>query len=93
MKRRLAIIGLFGASLAACTSAVREEGTLAELENVPADLSEVYLEDSLERAARTAIGSDAIVDNQGTRSRATAVVECVPYFTSRFKDIQFQELN
>ena len=53
MKRRLVMLGLLGASLAACTSTVREEGTLAELENMPADLSEVYLEDSLERAAQS----------------------------------------
>ena len=53
MIRRIATLSLFGACLAACTSAIREEGTLAELENVPADLSEVHLEDSLERAAQS----------------------------------------
>ncbi|MDJ0748643.1 MAG: tetratricopeptide repeat protein [Woeseiaceae bacterium] len=53
MKRRLALVTLLGTCLAACTSAIREDGTLAELENVEADLSEVYLEDSLERAAQS----------------------------------------
>ncbi len=53
MKHRVLMLGAVVAGLAACTSAVREEGTLAELENVQADLSEVYLEDSLERAAQS----------------------------------------
>ena len=42
------------AGLAACsTSGVNREGTLAELDAVEADLEEVYLEDSLERAAQS----------------------------------------
>jgi len=41
------------AVLSACATSVRQAGTLAELENVEADLDEVYLEDSLERAAES----------------------------------------
>ena len=40
-------------ALGACSSTVTQQGTLAELERVEADLSEVYLEDSLERAAQS----------------------------------------
>ena len=53
MKRRIAITALVGTCLAACTTTVTQEGTLAELEQVPADLNEVYLEDSLEKAAQS----------------------------------------
>ena len=40
-------------ALAACSTTVQQQGTLAELEVVEADLEEVYLEDSLERAAQS----------------------------------------
>ncbi len=53
MKRRVVLLSLLLTFQVACTSAIREEGTLAELENVQADLSEVHLEDSLERAAHS----------------------------------------
>jgi len=53
MMRRAVSLGLLSACLAACSAPVRENGTLAELENVPADLTEVHLEDSLERAAQS----------------------------------------
>ncbi len=53
MKYRACMIAVLATGLAACATAVREEGTLAELENVQADLSEVHLEDSLERAAES----------------------------------------
>ncbi len=51
--RCVAIAGLVGATLSACTAPVRQDGTLAELEQVQADLTEVHLEDSLERAAQS----------------------------------------
>ena len=53
MKRHILTIGVLSAALAACTTNVTQEGTLAELERVPADLNEVHLEDSLERAAQS----------------------------------------
>ena len=48
MKRLLPIMSL--AALAACSTTVTEEGTLATLQTVEPDLNEVHLEDSLERA-------------------------------------------
>ena len=54
MKARTLLCGasLFG--LAACgTTGGNPNGTLAELESMPADLEEVYLADSLERAAQS----------------------------------------
>jgi tetratricopeptide (TPR) repeat protein len=53
MKRRVLTLGIACLSLAACSTTVTQQGTLAELENVQADLSEVHLEDSLERAAQS----------------------------------------
>ncbi|MDH5454707.1 MAG: tetratricopeptide repeat protein [Gammaproteobacteria bacterium] len=53
MKRVLLTSGVTVLCLAACSTNVRQQGTLAELEQVQADLSEVQLEDSLERAAQS----------------------------------------
>ena len=54
MNRNVVTLFLSVAALAACSSSgVSREGTLAELETVEADLDEVYLEDSLERAAQS----------------------------------------
>jgi tetratricopeptide (TPR) repeat protein len=53
MKRIVLTTGIACLGLAACSTTVMQQGTLAELENVQADLSEVYLEDSLERAAQS----------------------------------------
>jgi tetratricopeptide (TPR) repeat protein len=53
MKQMRLLFGFCALALAACATSVREEGTLAELESVEGDLSEVYLEDSLERAAQS----------------------------------------
>jgi len=39
--------------LASCATSVNQQGTLAELNGVDADLDEIYLEDSLERAAQS----------------------------------------
>ena len=50
MTARRAVTVLCAAGLAGC-AATPEYGTLAELEQVEADLDEVYLEDSLQRAA------------------------------------------
>lgn len=44
-------IAIAALALTACSSTVEQSGTLAELDTVEADLDEIYLEDSLERAA------------------------------------------
>ena len=53
MKFRLTALCAALTALAACSTTVTQQGTLAELETVEADLNEVYLEDSLERAAQS----------------------------------------
>ena len=50
--RRLFLMACLSAALGAC-STTTPQGTLAELERLPADVDEVYLEDSLERAAES----------------------------------------
>ena len=50
MSRRAVIIALSSTGLFAC-SATPHQGTLAELDAVPADIDEIYVADSLERAA------------------------------------------
>ena len=52
MSTRLLIVWLFALGLAGCATTERH-GTLAELADVPADVEEVYLQDSLERAAES----------------------------------------
>ena len=52
MQLRAAIIAITCTVLAACAT-TGQQGTLAELQHVPADLDEVYLDDSLERAAES----------------------------------------
>ena len=44
----LACIGLY-----ACATTTSDHGTLAELEQVEADIEEIYLDDSLDRAAQS----------------------------------------
>ena len=53
MKRNITALCVSLAALAACSTSVTQQGTLAELERVEADLNDVYLEDSLERAAQS----------------------------------------
>lgn len=53
MKRYPLIIALASAGLVACASTGDQGGTLAELETLPADVEEVYLDDSLDRAAQS----------------------------------------
>ena len=53
MKRNTLVIALTSAGLYACGSAPVHQGTLAELQAVPPDLEEIYLEDGLERAAQS----------------------------------------
>ena len=54
MKRLFLTTSLALVALTACTSTpVTQQGTLAELDAVEADLDEVHLEDSLERAAQS----------------------------------------
>ena len=53
MTRRTCMLGSALAILAGCATTTTDYGTLAELEQVAADLDEVQLEDSLERAAQS----------------------------------------
>ncbi len=53
MKGAALMTGVAGFFLAACSTTAPQHGTLAELDSVEADLDEVYLEDSLERAAQS----------------------------------------
>ncbi|MEM8814294.1 MAG: tetratricopeptide repeat protein [Pseudomonadota bacterium] len=59
MNRRLQSIlkvtamACIAAAVAGCAASVQQSGTLAELDTVEADLDEIYLEDSLERAAES----------------------------------------
>ena len=52
IKRRIAYCLLL-TGLAACSTTVNKSGTLAELDSMPADLDEVFLDDGLERAAQS----------------------------------------
>ena len=52
MRRRPLLSTFVLAGLSGC-AATTDRGTLAELEQVPADVEEVYLDDSLERAAES----------------------------------------
>jgi len=52
MKRHALIIALASTGLFACAT-TSENGTLAELQQVQPDVEDVYLEDSLERAAQS----------------------------------------
>ncbi|MDH3339148.1 MAG: hypothetical protein OEM76_15185, partial [Gammaproteobacteria bacterium] len=52
MQPRTAVLLLACAGLVACAT-TSQQGTLAELQQVPADVEEVYLDDSLERAAES----------------------------------------
>ena len=47
------LLSLSCAGLAACGSTVEQGGTLSELEQVPADVEDIYVADSLERAAES----------------------------------------
>jgi len=53
MKRNVCILAIASGILLACAAPRHEQGTLAELANVPADTTEVVLDDSLERAAQS----------------------------------------
>ena len=52
MRRHAILTALVAVGLCACAT-TSHHGTLAELEQVPADVEEVYLDDSLERAAES----------------------------------------
>ena len=53
MKRNIFVIALAPLGLLACATSSNHHGTLVELEKIPADIEEVYVEDSLERAAES----------------------------------------
>ncbi|MGI9223935.1 MAG: tetratricopeptide repeat protein [Woeseiaceae bacterium] len=53
MKFRPLGIAVFSAALAACAAPLQKNGTLAELDTMEADTEEVFLEDSLDRAAES----------------------------------------
>jgi len=53
MYRRNIILSSVCLGLAACATTTSEQGTLAQLQHVDADVEEVFLDDSLERAAQS----------------------------------------
>ena len=53
MKQHAFIVALASAGLTACVTPGEQAGTLAELETLPSDVEEVYLDDSLDRAAQS----------------------------------------
>jgi len=53
MKAKILALALLATVVAACSSSVVKTGTLAALNAVEADLQDVYLDDSLERAAQS----------------------------------------
>ena len=53
MIRNALILMIIGTLTSACTTSAVKSGTLGELNSVDADLQDVYLEDSLERAAQS----------------------------------------
>ena len=50
MRSRQAFIFLACAGLAACATPVDQSGTLSQLQAVPADVEDIHVADSLERA-------------------------------------------
>ena len=53
MTRNVASAMIIALALQACATSGERQGTLAELESVPADVDEIYVADSLERAAES----------------------------------------
>jgi TolA-binding protein len=53
MIRKILMLALTAAVVTGCGSSAVKSGTLAELGSVPADLQDIYLDDSLERAAQS----------------------------------------
>ncbi|MDX2458543.1 MAG: hypothetical protein QNM00_00490, partial [Gammaproteobacteria bacterium] len=53
MNHKAPALALIATVLASCATNVSQQGTLAELDQVEVDLAEIYLEDSLERAAQS----------------------------------------
>ncbi len=53
MKRQVTGLSVFALALQSACTTLDEQGTLAELQQVEADVEEVYLDDSLERAAQS----------------------------------------
>ncbi len=53
MIRHAVILALASVGLFACATTTSDQGTLAELQQVQADIEEVYLDDSLDRAAQS----------------------------------------
>jgi len=51
--RRAALISLACVGIASCATTTSQQGTLSELQSVEADVDEIYLADSLERAAQS----------------------------------------
>jgi hypothetical protein len=47
------ILAIIATLMSACTTSTIRSGTLGELDSVDADLEDVYLEDSLERASQS----------------------------------------
>ena len=53
MRRHAVILAIACVGLSACATTTSDHGTLAELEQVEADIEEIYLDDSLDRAAQS----------------------------------------
>ena len=53
MRIRAFALATIGAAITACATVSTEQGTLAELREIEADVEDVYLEDGLERAAQS----------------------------------------
>jgi hypothetical protein len=81
MKRNALTLSLLSTGLFACASGGNHPGTLAELEVVPADVDEVYVADSLERAA----DSYRRYLNETSESRMT------PEAMRRLADLQIEQ--
>ena len=81
MKFRSALMIPATLLLASCATPVQEQGTLAELANVEADLDEVYLEDGLERAA----------ESYRRYLRDTSVNAQTPEAMRRLADLQIEQ--
>ena len=78
---RRTIVYLSCAGLAACASSGQQGGTLSELQQVPADIEDIYVADSLERAA----------DSYRRYLEETKVSARTPEAMRRLADLQIEQ--
>jgi tetratricopeptide (TPR) repeat protein len=81
IRSRQVIIFLSCAGLAACASTVDQSGTLSQLDAVPADVEDIYVSDSLERAA----------DSYRRYLEETEVSARTPEAMRRLADLQIEQ--